>query len=301
MRLIAEKIQFSPDESFRLLRWHKHVHDAEAVTSDGMGHPFRGMGDLWHYHTQTELTLVTKGSGLRFIGDTITPFKAPDLVLIGSGLPHYWHESHPSSGYAIQLDFAPEHPFWQFPEARELSTLWKDADRGIHLTGKALPELTNLICSSAACGGMGRLARLMRILELLAALPSKNRLPISSQSFAAPTRQSTYCGIQTAIHLIFHNFQNETSLADLLRQTGMSKATFTRQFVKHTGKTFTQFVTEVRLNFASRQLIETDLPVSEIAFSSGFNNLSHFNHLFKALYRLSPRAFRCKMAPNTGR
>ena len=62
----------------------------------------------------------------------------------------------------------------------------------------------------------------------------------------------------------------------------MSKATFERHFKKLTGKSFTRFLTEVRLNYAGRQLIETDLSISEIAFASGYNNLSHFNHQFKA-------------------
>ena len=79
----------------------------------------------------------------------------------------------------------------------------------------------------------------------------------------------------------------------------MSKATFERHFKKHTGKTFTQLVTEVRLNFASRQLIETDLSVSEIALASGYNNISHFNHQFSALHHRSPRAFRSKMRSKT--
>jgi AraC-like DNA-binding protein len=75
----------------------------------------------------------------------------------------------------------------------------------------------------------------------------------------------------------------------------MSKATFERQFKSHTGKTFTRFLVEVRIDSARRQLLETDRPIGEIAFASGFNNLSHFNHQFALVHGESPGAFRRKM------
>ena len=292
VRLKAEQIQLLPDESFRLLQWTNNIHEVEIVAADGTHHAFSGSGHEWHHHAQLELTLVAQGAGTRFIGDSITHFSAPDIVLIGSDLPHYWHMRHPSSGYAIQFDFGPEHPFWKFPETQVLRALWRDARRGIHVTGPTVTAIGELIRSALSCGGLGRLACLMRIMEALSKTAAKHRTTISSSTFAPPARLSTYRGLQKAINLVFSKFQESLTFSDVLRETHMSKATFERHFLKHTGKTFTQFVTEVRLNYASRQLIETALPVSEIAFSSGYNNLSHFNHQFKDLYRLTPRAFR---------
>jgi mannose-6-phosphate isomerase-like protein (cupin superfamily) len=63
-----------------------------------------------------ELTLVLQGSGTRFIGDAITHVRAPDLVLIGPDLPHYWDMRNHTSGYAVQFDFPDGHPFWSFPK-----------------------------------------------------------------------------------------------------------------------------------------------------------------------------------------
>jgi AraC-like DNA-binding protein len=295
MKLKAEKIQLLPGESFRLLQWQNNIHDVEAIASDGTRRPFVGSGHEWHHHSQMELTLLTQGSGTRFIGDSITHFNAPDLVLIGPNLPHYWHMRQHSSGYAFQFDFEPEHPFWQLPETGELRGLWNDAQRGVHLTGPIVSEIAELIQSALSCGGLGRLIRFMQILEHLSHAASKQKRVISSTVFVPPARQATYRSLQKAINLVFETFQDELSFADVLRETGMSKATFERHFKKHTGKTFTGFVTEVRLNFASRQLIETGLSVSEIALASGYNNISHFNHQFGALHGLSPRAFRKKL------
>mgnify|MGYP003586409765 CR=1 FL=1 len=295
MRLKDEKIQLLPDESFRLLRWQDNVHDAEAVAADGTGRPFSGSGHEWHHHSPMELTLVAQGSGTRFVGDSITPFSAPDLVLIGPGLPHYWHMRPRSSGYALQFDFDASHPFWSFPEAEALRALWKDARRGLQFTGCAVSAVAGLIRAALTCGGLARLSCFLRILDALAKASPRNRKAISSTTFAPPARQATTVSLQKAINRVFRSFHEPLAFSDVLREAHMSKATFERHFKKHTGKTFTGFLSEVRLNFASRQLVETDLSISEIALSSGFNNLSHFNHQFKALHRLPPRSFRRKM------
>jgi AraC-like DNA-binding protein/mannose-6-phosphate isomerase-like protein (cupin superfamily) len=292
MRLKTETISLMPDESFRLLQWRRNLRDVELVAARNKRRPFAGSGHEWHHHAQMELTLVAEGAGTLFIGDSIAPFTAPDLVLIGPSLPHYWHMRRPSSGYAIQFDFSPEHPFWQFPETRELEPLWRDAPRGVRIAGPAVGSVAEHIRAALTGSGMTRLARFLRILETLAGLPAEARTPLSDLTFAPPARQATYRGLQRAIYFVFHHFHEALSFGDILREAAMSKATFERHFKRHTGKSLTGFVAEVRLNSAARQLIETDASVGAIAMDSGYNNLSHFNHQFKAHYGLSPRAFR---------
>ncbi len=301
MRASDEKIRLLPGESFRLLRWTNNLLDVEMVASDGTCLPLAGAGRQWHHHTQLELTLFTEGSGTRFIGDSISHFTAPDLVLIGSDLPHYWHLRERSSGYALQFDFGPDHPFWRFPETRPLLDIWRLAQRGIHVTGRAAAALAGLILEAVGCGGMARLACLMRILATLSSAPPGERRAISSSTFVPPARQATYQSLQRAINRVFSSFAEPIRFSDVLGESHLSKATFERHFKRHTGKTFTQFVAEVRLNFASRLLIETNLPVGEIALASGYNNLSHFNHQFKALHRRAPRAFRLRMKQECAR
>jgi AraC-like DNA-binding protein/mannose-6-phosphate isomerase-like protein (cupin superfamily) len=295
MRLKAEKIQLLPGESFRLLQWRDNPHDVELIAAGGARHPFSGSGHEWHYHAQMELTLVLQGTGTLFIGDSIASFKAPDLVLIGPYLPHYWHMRHRSAGYALQFDFGSEHPFWQFPETRTLAPLWKASPRGVRITGPAVDAIAGHIRAAAASNGMGRLVRFFRVLETLADCPPKLRRTLSVRMLVTPAREATYRGLQRAIAFVFRHFQDALVFRDVLREAAMSKATFERHFRAHTGKNLTEFVAEVRLNAAARQLVETDHTIGEIALASGFNTLSHFNHQFRARYRTSPRAFRSEM------
>jgi len=65
-----------------------------------------------------------------------------------------------------------------------------------------------------------------------------------------------------------------------------------RAFRKHYGITPTQYINNLRLNYAANKLSFSTDSITEIAMDSGFNNLSHFYHLFKERYNMSPGDFR---------
>ena len=90
-----------------------------------------------------------------------------------------------------------------------------------------------------------------------------------------------YQGVmRDAVRHLVANYRDEIQLQELLKLTHMSKATFSRQFKKHSGKSFSDFLSHVRLQAACRQLVETDRSIMEIALASGFNQISFFNRIF---------------------
>ena len=72
-----------------------------------------------------------------------------------------------------------------------------------------------------------------------------------------------------------------------------------RYFKKITRKTFMETVIEYRLNHATQQLIQTDKPISDICFDSGFGDVSHFYKMFRAKTQLSPLHYRRKFMQET--
>ncbi len=72
----------------------------------------------------------------------------------------------------------------------------------------------------------------------------------------------------------------------------MSNVSFNRFIKKRTGKTFIEYLNDVRIGYASRKLIERDLSVSEIAFMCGFNNIANFNRVFKKNKNRTPTKYR---------
>jgi AraC-like DNA-binding protein len=66
---------------------------------------------------------------------------------------------------------------------------------------------------------------------------------------------------------------------------------FCRYFKKHTGKTFSSFLNEIRIGHACRLLLTEDITISGASLESGFNNLSHFNDQFKRVMNITPSAY----------
>lgn len=84
-----EHIEVPASQSFRLLRWDDSLSNVMECLGNGQVRPISGSGDHWHAHRAIELTYIETGSGTRFIGDSIAPIQTPELVLLGSNLPHY--------------------------------------------------------------------------------------------------------------------------------------------------------------------------------------------------------------------
>ena len=85
---------------------------------------------------------------------------------------------------------------------------------------------------------------------------------------------------------------NEIRLADMAGIAGMSPSAFSRFFKLHTGRNLSEYIIDLRLGHACRQLVDSTRTIAEIGYSCGFNNLSNFNRIFKKRKGCSPSEFR---------
>jgi AraC family transcriptional regulator of adaptative response / DNA-3-methyladenine glycosylase II len=83
-----------------------------------------------------------------------------------------------------------------------------------------------------------------------------------------------------------------TTIDDLAAQYGMSGRQLRRLIKESTGVSPVQIAQTSRLLLAKQLLTDTRLPVTRIAFASGFSSVRRFNELFSKTYRLSPSRFR---------
>ena len=89
----------------------------------------------------------------------------------------------------------------------------------------------------------------------------------------------------------------DISLDAVARQLNMSRRLI-QKILQEMDTSFTSFITEERLQFAAKQLEPNQqLPISQIAYSSGFNDVSHFNHLFKRHFGVTPSDYRASLIP----
>ena len=78
----------------------------------------------------------------------------------------------------------------------------------------------------------------------------------------------------------------------MLELASCSKEHLCREFKRYTGSTPTEFINRQRLHYSMYLLCHTELEIVEIADSCGFNNLSHFYHLFKKQFGIPPSSVR---------
>ena len=80
--------------------------------------------------------------------------------------------------------------------------------------------------------------------------------------------------------------------AELAAVAGMHPNYFIRLFKEKTGTTPAKHITIQRIERAKTLLETTDLPISDIMHSLGFDDISHFSKLFKRYAGYSPRYYR---------
>jgi PAS domain S-box-containing protein len=95
-----------------------------------------------------------------------------------------------------------------------------------------------------------------------------------------------------AITRMMRDSASRLSVADLAGECGLSASHFMRLFRQRMGKTAHQFVEQVRIEEARRQLRETALPVAKVAEACGFYDASAFVKRFRLHTGLTPRAYR---------
>ncbi|MFN3455134.1 MAG: AlkA N-terminal domain-containing protein, partial [Pseudobdellovibrio sp.] len=77
-----------------------------------------------------------------------------------------------------------------------------------------------------------------------------------------------------------------------LQFLGIRSRHLRRLFIQEVGKTPRQLILENKLNLARKLIVETAIPITDIAFSSGFNSIRRFNEAFKKRFKKAPREIR---------
>lgn len=283
MRARLEDVQWGPDESF-------------LVT----GHDLPRFEVPWHFHPEIELTCIVEGEGDRCVGDHLGAFSAGDLVLLGPNLPHYWRsvqaggKNRRARALVLHMRTTSLGPgFWELPECREWKQLLDSAPRGLCFDQATAARVQPLFESLESSKGTKRLLGLLEILQILAEgagtagrLAGLGYLP-DNDSLAADRMRRVYD------HLYAH-LEEPLSLPEIAQVAGMSDAAFSRYCKKVTGRTLTALINELRVARACKQLVETTLSVSEIAFLTGFQSLSNFNRVFAEAKGTAPSWYRSR-------
>ena len=253
----------------------------------------------WHYHPEYEIMLVKEGKGNRFIGDTITAFTAGDLILLGPNIPHCYRSTEESSekvttqrNSCILLHFTEAsigNDLLNLPEARPICHLLQRCHQGLIVKGNTAKMISWLAEDLITLKGFQRWQSFLEILSQLADSTETEQITTTIQ-VAYNEKESARLG--DLFEWISLNYSSPMRLSDAARVASMSENAFSRYFAQRTGKTFSSYIQELRLQKAARLLIEKKISVTEICYECGYNNISNFNRQFLNYYHMSPALYR---------
>jgi AraC-like DNA-binding protein len=146
-----------------------------------------------------------------------------------------------------------------------------------------LLELINLT-------GLDSVILLLKILHILA--ESKQYHFISHTSYEDPFKQSEADRINIVYDYVMKNFTKKISLEEIAGLVHMTPTSFSRYFTMKNNKTFSGFVSEIRIKHACKLLTDTENQISDICYDCGFNTLSNFNKQFKEVMYKIPSEYR---------
>ena len=251
----------------------------------------------WHYHPEVELTLIVRGRGIRFVGDSAEEFTDGDLCLLGANTPHCWasHDDAEPGVRSVVVHFRPDawgQDFWNLPELRRIGRLLADARRGLEVRGLARRKVEQLFVLLLH-QPPGSLERLDTLLEMLHSIAQSGDLrPLAATACDPPSGAGVNGKLGQILGYIHAHLGPELTQHEVAEAARLSPAAFSQFFRRSLGTSYVQYVNELKIRNASRALLDTNQSITEIAYNAGFNNLSHFNAQFQRFRRLSPRAFR---------
>ena len=250
-----------------------------------------------HSHQECELNFVQNAAGVkRIVGDSVETIGDYDLVLIGPGsLPHVWEQGICKSQNIreITVQFDPR----IFPDSLlernqfdAIAKMLAKSSRGLCFPMEAI---------MLAYARLDRLSKMedgfqqmLEMFSLLNELARSDYRVLSSGSFVKDEKGGESRRVEKIKNYISAHYAEDLRLSDLASLVGMSPTAFSRFFKMRTGRTLSAYISDFRVGIAARALVDTNQNISEICFSSGFNNMSNFNRMFKSCRGVTPKEFR---------
>jgi AraC-like DNA-binding protein len=282
MKVMQEHIDF-PLRSAVIVKWQKKPH---------FTYP-------WHFHSEYEILYVIEGTGTSFVADNIEQFESGDLAMLGSNLPHFWRSDEkyhaPDSDELINyivIQFPGDlfrESLFDYPEFHVIQELFSRSSRGIRFLPPVAEEAGKQVIKTAQSSGFERVIQLLKLLHELAKTDDYKLL--AGELYHEQEHDFTNDRLTKVLHFLNTGYQHKIELEKVAEIAHLHPSAFCRFFREKTGKSLSEYVTDMRISYACKLLTEGKLAVSQVCFESGFNNLSNFNRIFKKNTGFTPTGY----------
>lgn len=251
-----------------------------------------------HWHDEMEIIYVEKGCGTVIVPSGKYVLQTGDMIIIPPQTVHSIEqfENRPMEYFNILFQFSllidtPSDncyekfflPFYQ--HTKIFPSYLNTNDK---LNQLLLPYVTDLI-ENRKQSNTGY--ELMVKSNLFAIMHYLNQYSTPSNHMEL-SLQNTYDKLKKLLLYVKENYNHTITIPQAAAICGFSESHFMKLFKELTGKSFTQYLKDYRLEIASRKLLETHEKIIEISENTGFPNHSYFSRSFYAKYGVSPSAYR---------
>ena len=286
----------------------------------------------WHFHSEYEIIYVEKGEGDCLVGDSIIPYSKGDLILFGSELPHSMQSppedrresgsgektdngERPDNGEesgsreelgngkepepkvkGVNIQFEKDFMHYsisQYSQFIPIRNLLEDACRGIKFTVARSGKIFKLLQRIPSAKGAEQIILLLSLLQMMAAGNRRKYLTTSHYTPAPSIMRNER--MEKVIAYLNKHYTESVGLDEIASYTAMNPAAFCRYFKENTGKTFKEYVLDMRIGYACKLLNNSVMNVSQISAACGFESSVHFNRIFKRLTGMTPTFYREQM------
>jgi AraC-like DNA-binding protein len=259
-----------------------------------------------HRHEYFQIQVCLDGETEQHIGGAVRPFRRGFVSFI---LPYRVHYvPHPEgSRFALinftqrflrpDLDVDPldleDVPIRHAPELAPF-IFQEDLDFSMDDDGfRPIEALVEVMMAEQRARRFGSLELLRSyLLQFIVTVCRRHEAALRRASDMQTHRNSRRRALLRAIRFVRENLSRDISLADAAAAAFLSPNYLAHLLKKETGKTFTEVVTERRLQRARELLTNTDLRIGEVANASGFQDEAYFSRRFRQWYDTTPKAFR---------
>lgn len=254
--------------------------------------------NYYHRHDEAQITYILKGKGTIMVGNVMQSFQSGDVFVLKANEPHMFDrelETEEEKGdiHAIHIFVNLERmkKLYHIPEFEGVSDYLKELHTSKMLDRTVSESMmhffTNLMVKTA-------MPRFTEFLSLLHTLSQHRQDAVSLYSGVRDMSYSDKDGVRISqvYKYTFDRYHEDISVDQVAAVVHMTPTSFCKFFKKHTMKTYITFLNEVRIEKACQILLNNKSEnISEAAFQVGFNNIVHFNRVFKAITKISPKKY----------
>ena len=244
-----------------------------------------------HWHVEFELIRILKGSLLLTIDEQETTVSEGSFIFVPAGALHAGMPSdceydcivfdmnmlmNKNDSCCKMIRQITDHHI-------ELDTVYSSACHDIHQTAWTLFDAVSSRTSGYQLIVLGALYQLLGII-----FADNHYNPVPLQP---PRDHRRILQLKTALEFMESSYNRQISLTEIADSVNMSPKYFCRFFQEMTHRTPVDYLNYYRIERACYQLLTTDQSITEVAYNSGFNDLSYFIKTFKKYKGTTPKQY----------